>query len=178
MKGKLIAGVFVAAIAAGGAFYSGSAMAGTQADAGQQRAISNLESAKGSWLASERLVALKANRTDMASIKADTPAANWFTRVKSSEVNMATNRFEAKRQGEFTINGKTFYGSDGAAQTMAKNSSTCFAKDPLTGASVNKAEAVIYADASGRVYYFQSEHTFKGLLSLATPDTIYGYSAK
>ena len=175
MKGKLFGGVLVAALVAAGAAGPVYAASPTQ---DQRVAMVNLEAAKGSFLASQRLQALKDNRIDLASIKADTPASNWFTRVKSSEVNMVTNRFEGKRQAEINANGKTFYGTgDGAAAAIANNPSICNAKDPLTGETVNKSEAVIFANASGKVYYFKSEHTFKGLLSLATPDTVYGYTA-
>ncbi len=176
MKGKLFGGVLIATLMAAGAVVP--AYAGTSMEQDQKAAIVNLEAAKGSFLASQRLQALKDNRTDLAGIKADTPASNWFTRVKSSEVNMVTNRFEGEKQDAIIVNGKTFYGTgDGVAENIANNPSICNAKDPFTGETVNKAEAVIYTDASGKVFYFQSEHTFKGLLSLATPDTVFGYSA-
>ncbi len=59
---------------------------------------------------------------------------------------------------------------------MRLNPSTRFAKDPLTDRAVDKSCAVIYADASGRVYYFESEAAYSAFMALAEGSTVAGYT--
>ncbi len=116
-------------------------------------------------------------KKDITGINATGPASAWLQRVAPDHVNMVTNRFEKQTQAEIKFNGKTYRASgSGAAWNISQNPSTSFAKDPMTNKLVDKADAVIYADASGRVFYFESEASYKNFLSLASPETLYGYS--
>lgn len=139
-------------------------------------AISRLESIKERYLASVRSEALHAKNAVPARI-ATGPASSWMKRVNANEVNMVTNRFERKQQNEISLNGKVYFATgEGYAFNMTQNPSLRFAKDPMTNKAIDKAEAVIYSDASGRAHYFESEETYKNFISLATPETVYGYS--
>ena len=169
MKRKVIEKVVLAA--ALGMFIGGSAVAGTNSDA-----IAKLEAAKGSYLASVRMEALATKNAVPERISTG-PASAWLTRVDASRVNMATNRVEKAGQKSVVLDGKTYYTAGAAfTENMLLNPSTRFTKDPLSNRSIDKADAVIYADASGRAYYFESEKSFDNFVSLATPETVYGYS--
>lgn len=157
--------------AALGVFIGGSAVAGTDSDA-----IAKLEAAKGSYLASVRMEALKTKNAVPENI-ATGPASAWLTRVDASKVNMTANRFENEAQQSVVLDGKTYFVASAAhAENLKLNPSTRFANDPISNKAVDKADAVIYADASGRTYYFESEQSFNSFVALATPETVYGYS--
>ncbi len=122
-------------------------------------------SVKESYRAKLRKDSLQNN----GAAKAEGSPSAWMTRVSANEVNMVTNTLERKPQSEIVINGKKYFAEGtGYAFTISQNPSICFANDPLTNRKVNKAEAVIYADASGRVFYFESENTFKDFINLAS----------
>ncbi|MFQ5736914.1 MAG: hypothetical protein ACE5GY_08645 [Thermodesulfobacteriota bacterium] len=169
MKRRIVETMVMAAALV--AFAGGSAFAGTN-----DGAIAKLEAAKGSYLASVRLEALQAKSAVPAKI-ATGPASQWLSRVNASDVNMATNRYEKRTHETVTLAGKTYYvGGASYAMNMKNNPSTRFANDPLTNNRVDKADALIYADASGRVFYFESEKTHGDFIGLASPETVYGYS--
>ncbi len=145
---------------------SGAAQAGTNSS--ETIAAVRLTTAKENYLAVQRLKALKANEA-ASRIDAASPSA-WLTRVNATEVNMVTNRFQkAEGAGEpVNLNGKAYYATGrGYSSNLSKNPSIRFAKDPLTNMVVDKAEAIIFADASGRAFYFESEDTYKGFIGLA-----------
>ncbi len=169
MKRRILEKAVMAAVF--GVFIGGSAIAGTN-----QGAIANLEAAKESYLGAVRLEALQAKSAVPEHI-ATGPASQWLTRVSAAEVNMATNRVEKRAQETVTLGGKTYYTAGAAwSENMRLNPTTRFASDPLTNRAVDKADAVIYADASGRVFYFESEKSYGDFIGLATPETVYGYS--
>ena len=91
---------------------------------------------------------------------------------------MSTNTFAKTAQKEINLDGSKYFASGtGHEANLARNASARFAVDPLTNKKVNKASAATYADASGRVFYFESDESFNGFIALATPQTVYGYSA-
>ena len=76
------------------------------------------------------------------------------------------------------IDGKTYFGAgDAYASTLRMNAAARTAVDPSTSKKIDKASAVTFADASGRVFYFESESSYREFIGLATPETVYGYSA-
>jgi len=155
---------------------AGYSVARSQKSGDNNRAIANLETIKENHMATVRQEALKA---DLRSTPAATTghASTWMTRVNAHEVNMVTNMHEAVAQKEITIDGKTYYGScKGCADNMLSNTSTRFARDPYTNNLVDKSEAVIYSDSSGRTWYFESNTTQASFVNLASQDTVYGYS--
>ncbi|MBI5453307.1 MAG: hypothetical protein HY956_01625 [Deltaproteobacteria bacterium] len=141
-----------------------------------QEAIAKLEAAKGNYLASLRMEALQTGNPVPERMSTG-PASAWLKKVAANEVNMAANTFEKKAQRSVSIDGKSYFTNGGASEfNLAENPSARFATDPLTNKRVDKASAATYADASGKVYYFESDATFQGFIALATPQTVYGYS--
>lgn len=125
-----------------------------------------LESVKQCYAASERLEAIKTGKAD--KIRAKGNASAWLKKVSPDEVNMATNRVERRPQKEVNINGRKYYVSNEfAGAQLQRNPSACLAKDPLTNKVVDKTKAATYADASGRVLYFESDDTYRDFIGLA-----------
>lgn len=165
-------GIFTAIMA--GAFTL--AALGASDAAENQEAIAKLEAAKGSYLASLRMEALQTGNPVPERMSTG-PASAWLKKVAANEVNMATNTFEKKAQKSVNIDGKSYFTDGGACEfNLRENASARFAADPLTGKKVDKASAATYADASGKVYYFETDANFQGFIALATPQTVYGYS--
>lgn len=150
----------------------------TSANAGDNKdAISKLQSVKESFAASLRLEALQAKNSP-DSVRVTGPATQWLKKVNLDEVNMANNRFMGSKQATVAIDGKTYFSTgEGYASTLRQNAAARTAVDPYTSKKIDKATAVAYADASGRVFYFESEGSFSDFIGLATPETVYGYSA-
>lgn len=148
------------------------------ANAGDNRdAIAKLQSVKESYAASLRLEALQAKNSP-ESVRVNGPAAQWLKKVSLDEVNMVTNRHMGSTQASISIDGRTYFGAgSGYASTLTQNAATRTAVDPYTNKKIDKASAVAYADASGRVFYFESEGSVRDFIGLATPETVYGYSA-
>lgn len=125
--------------------------------------LSKIDSVKESYRAKQRKDSLN------GGAKASNSASDLMKKVAANEVNMVTNTHEGKAQNEIVINGKRYFATgDGYAFTISQNRSICFAADPVTNKKVNKADAVTYADASGRVFYFESEDTYKEFIKLAS----------
>ncbi len=140
-----------------------------------QGAVLRLNAVKQAYLARERAEALKVKAGVQA--REDASKAPMLIRVKAEEVNMATNHYEGAKQSMVTIDGKAYYaGASGYARHITANPSTRFSKDPYTGKGVDKAEAVIFADASSRVHYFESEETYKAFIGLANNAMPQGYT--
>lgn len=172
MKRNFILTIAVAAFA----FAALAVPADAKTPAANNGAITKLESAKECYKASVRKEAIQAKSSVPDKISTG-PASGWLTRVKRDEVNMVTNRFEGKKLAATNMDGKTYFtAGDVYAKNLAANPSTRFAKDALTDKKIDKAEAATYADASGRVYYFESEDSFRNFIALANPETVYGYS--
>ncbi|MBI5599452.1 MAG: hypothetical protein HY890_06915 [Deltaproteobacteria bacterium] len=176
----VIVAVFAAFI--GTASLPGTSRGASIADT-ESHATAMAENVRQEYLASQRAEALKADNNKMTAkngvlIKADASPGQWLTRVNSKEVNMATNRYEKRTQNEIKLDGKTYYAADEAsAKNLSLNPSTRFARDPMTGDTLDKSGAITCADASGRVYYFEKDSTFRDFLALAGRDTAYGYTA-
>ncbi len=133
----------------------------------QAQAQVKLNTIKATHLASLRSEGLKNGNSFPKNLQAG-PAASWLKRVNSDEVNMVTNRLEKKRQDAIKIDSKTYYGAgDGYASALLKNHSLTRATDPYNGKKIDKAEAHIFVDASGRAYYFESAESYSAFLSLA-----------
>lgn len=141
----------------------------------ESNTISLLESVRQNYYANERLQSLR--NTNLIRVKKEAPAKMWLKKVTSGEVNMVTNRYTGEQQNAIRVNDKTYFATgDGYALNMKNNSSVRFAKDPVTGKTIDKADAATYSDASGRILYFESEMSFERFLGLADSETLYGYS--
>jgi len=170
MKRKVIEKMVIAAtfaVFAAGSFIPVTASAETgHAD---RCVVARLKTIEQNYRAHLRAEALRVKKS--AAIGEVGPASSWLTRVTPEEVNMVTNRHDGKKQSTLSLNGKSYFCPDNAyAVNLSRNPSTRFAKDPLTDKRVDKSDAVIYADASGRVYYFESEDTYKGFIGLASTE--------
>src|SRR3972149_1843509 len=148
------------------------------ANAGEHKeAIAKLQSVKECYAASLRFEALQP-KTSPDSVRVSGPAAEWLKKVNAEEVNMVTNRHAGSKQAAVSIDGRTYFGAgEGYVSTLQKNAATRSAVDPFTNKKIDKASALTYADASGRVFYFESEGSYGEFIGLATPETVYGYSA-
>jgi YHS domain-containing protein len=81
-------------------------------------------------------------------------------RVENKKVCMITNAVFEKDQIPVPVDGKTYYGCcEMCKERLAKDASSRVAVDPVTGKNVDKATAVIAAQADGKVLYFESEKT-------------------
>jgi YHS domain-containing protein len=167
MKRKLIEKMVIAATFA--VFAAGFIPVTASAETADRFAVARLKTVEENYRAHLRAEALHAKKS--AAIGESGPASLWLSRVAAEDVNMVTNRRESKKQSALSLNGKSYFCPNNAyAANMSNNPSIRFAKDPLTDKRIDKSDAVIYADASGRVYYFESEDTYKGFISLANAE--------
>ncbi|TFG74282.1 MAG: hypothetical protein E4H21_11105 [Thermodesulfobacteriales bacterium] len=81
-----------------------------------------------------------------------------LTEVDSKYVCMITDQEFAREQIPVEVEGKTYYGCCEMCKAKIKNNpQSREATDPISGNTVDKAEAVIGAAPDGKVYYFESE---------------------
>ncbi len=90
-----------------------------------------------------------------------TAKRSTLTRVASASlVCMVNDRFMGAEQIPVNVDGKTYYGCCAACKDKLQTSAAArTAADPVTGASVDKAAAVIAKTDSGKVLYFESEQS-------------------
>lgn len=82
--------------------------------------------------------------------------------VESKYVCMMNNSLFDKVQIPVEVDGKTYYGCcAGCKAKLQTDSSIRIAKDPISGAEVDKASAVIGVDGSGKVFYFENVENLK-----------------
>ncbi len=95
-----------------------------------------------------------------------------LTPIKSEYVCMVNNAAFDKPQIPVEVNGKTYYGCcPMCKERLAKDTNARMATDPVSGKSVDKAEAVIGKAPDGSVYYFESEANMKQYKIVSTsPD--------
>ncbi len=97
---------------------------------------------------------------------ADQPAAvavdNGLTRVTDvSQVCMVTNQYMGTAQIPIEVEGKTYFGCcEMCKGRLANEPATRQATDPVSGATVDKATAVIARQPDGKLLYFASADTF------------------
>lgn len=85
-------------------------------------------------------------------------AANTLTPIKQEYVCMVNNAAFDKPQIPVDVNGKTYYGCcPMCKERLTKDVSARTAIDPVSGKSVDKAEAVIGKATDGSVYYFENK---------------------
>lgn len=84
-----------------------------------------------------------------------------------SLVCMVNDQVMGRPQIPITVEGRTYYGCcENCKKRLAEDQSARLAKDPVTGAMVDKSAAVIGQDPSGRVFYFASEDSLRAFKSL------------
>ena len=83
-------------------------------------------------------------------------------RVETKKVCMVNNTVFEKDQIPVAVQGKTYYGCcEMCKERLVKDADARTAVDPVTGKKVDKATAVIAAQADGKVLYFESEKTLE-----------------
>ncbi len=83
-------------------------------------------------------------------------------KVESKMVCMINNQFMDKEQIPVEVEGKTYYGCCAMCkERLAKDPDSRKAVDPVSHHEVDKAKAVIGADAEGNVQYFENEENLK-----------------
>lgn len=98
-------------------------------------------------------------------------ATTALTPIKSEYVCMVNNAAFDKPQIPVEVNRKTYYGCcPMCKERLAKDASARTATDPVSGKSVDKAEAVIGKAPDGSVYYFENEGNMKQYKIASTPD--------
>ena len=114
------------------------------------------------------LVMLGAAACSRTDAPAQSPAAtaalpSGLHRVRdASQVCMVNDQFMGRAQIPVVVAGKTYFGCCAACKEKLETQLAYrTAKDPVTGADVDKAGAVIAQDASGKVLYFASEDTLR-----------------
>src|SRR5262249_29502381 len=102
---------------------------------------------------------------EAASVQPTTSAAARpaLSRVtEASKVCMVNDQYMEKEQIPVTVGGKTYFGCCAMCkEKLEKNEAARMAVDPVSGARVDKANAVIARDASNKVYYFEIERTMR-----------------
>lgn len=82
-------------------------------------------------------------------------------KVQPKMVCMVNDTLFPREQIPVEVDGKTYFGCcEMCKGRLAKDASIRSAKDPVSGASVDKALAVIGAAPDGSVQYFSSDETF------------------
>lgn len=99
-------------------------------------------------------------------------AAISLTPVKPEYVCMVNNAAFDKPQIPVEVNSKTYYGCcPMCKERLGKDASARTATDPISGKTVDKAEAVIGKTADGTVYYFENEANMKQYKPSSAPHT-------
>jgi YHS domain-containing protein len=82
--------------------------------------------------------------------------------VETKYVCMINNQRFAKEQIPVVVNGKTYFGCCEMCKAALKNKpANRLAVDPVSGKQVDKAKAVIGADSSDKVFYFENMENLK-----------------
>ena len=83
---------------------------------------------------------------------------NQLKKVESQYVCMINNKLFDKAQIPVIVGGKTYYGCcPMCKEKLEKSTQARMAIDPISNKSVDKATAVIGAEPSGVVHYFENE---------------------
>ena len=101
------------------------------------------------------ILAKKSNSESMAENNTS------LTEVEPNYVCMVTNKLFQVEQIPVEVADKTYYGCCEMCKAKLKdNLQSRLSKDPVTGKTVDKADSVIGASASGNVYYFENKENF------------------
>jgi YHS domain-containing protein len=74
------------------------------------------------------------------------------------QVCMVNNQFMGKDQIPVEVEGRTYYGCcEMCKERLAKDQAVRYSTDPVSGARVDKATAVIGVQPNGSVFYFENE---------------------
>jgi len=81
-----------------------------------------------------------------------------ITEVEHNKVCMVTNKLFQTEQIPVVVSDKTYYGCcEMCKAQLANNPDKRVATDPVSGKSVDKADAVTGATSNGNIYYFENK---------------------
>lgn len=96
---------------------------------------------------------------------------DWLKPVEAQYVCMVNNQSYDSPQIAVEVEGKTYYGCCSMCKArLEKDPAIRAAVDPVSGNSVNKAEAVIGAGPDKTAYYFENEENFHTFASSPMPE--------
>lgn len=96
---------------------------------------------------------------------------SWLKPAEAQYVCMMNNKMFDKPQIAIEVEGKTYYGCCPMCADKLKNDASLrMATDPVSGKSVDKANAVIGADTHGMIYYFESKENLDKFASGPMPE--------
>jgi len=85
-----------------------------------------------------------------------------LTRVEAAKVCMSNDAYFGRPLIPVRVHGKTYYGCcQGCAEALSNDAALRTAVDPVSGKTVDKAEAVIGMLPNGVVLYFENEANFR-----------------
>ena len=108
----------------------------------------------------------------VGNIRNNVPNSLWISTTEQLEPNlvcMVNNTYVGKEQIEIIVDDKAYYGCcEMCKQTLNQDSTSRYAKDPLTKEVVNKADAfiVLRSKENDLVHYFKSKENFEQFLQL------------
>jgi len=89
-------------------------------------------------------------------------ATQNLERVDAKYVCFVNKHKFDKEQIPVKVEGRTYYGCcDMCKAKLTEDANSRFDTDPVSGKRVDKATAVIGADADGKVYFFQNENNLR-----------------
>lgn len=107
----------------------------------------------------------------MAAEGAHEHLESWLKPVEAKFVCMMNNKLFDKEQMAIEIEGKTYYGCCPMCKEMLQKApEKRSAVDPVSGKAVDKAAAVIGADAHGMTYYFENAENFQKYANSPMPE--------
>jgi YHS domain-containing protein len=104
------------------------------------------------------------NHQEKAAVAGDQAGTMTLTQVEAKYVcmGMGADRLFDRELMPAVVDGKTYYGCCGGCQAkLMEDPQMRVAVDPISGAKVDKATAVIGALPSGEVHYFESMENFQ-----------------
>ena len=103
-----------------------------------------------------------AKKATTAQRAAATQKAAPLQKAEAKRVCMVQDTVFPKDQIPVEVDGKTYFGCcEMCKGRLASDEAVRYAKDPVSGKTVDKATAVIGATPDGKALYFESEQTFK-----------------
>lgn len=131
----------------------------TPADASPTEAV-NAPAASASAASAPAAKAPAASASAAVAASAAPSAHGTLTRSEPSKVCMVNDQFMEVEQIPVAVAGKTYFGCCAMCKAkLENNDGVRTALDPVSGARVDKATAVIGRDAANKVYYFENEAT-------------------
>lgn len=136
------------------------------------RTVTPRGTSRASWVAVNKIIlaillsaaaACSRGAADPSQSASEAALPSGLHRVTdASQVCMVNDQFMGRPQIAVPVAGKTYFGCCPACKEKLEHDPQYrTARDPVSGAAVDKASAVIAQDASGKVLYFASEDTLK-----------------